>query len=395
MAVTQYTLTLPTVIYLDHNATTPVDDRVLKAMLPYFTQKFGNAASKAHRFGWVAADAVALARERVANLLNAEPAEITFTSGATEAINLALKGVWEVYAGKGNHIITVATEHKAVLDVCQSLERRGAQITYLPVNGDGLIDMAALQEAITPQTILVCVMMANNETGVLQPIAEIGKLCKERGVLFMSDLTQAVGKLPVDVQELGIDIAPLSAHKLYGPKGVGALYLRRRGPRVKLTPLIEGGGHENSLRSGTLNVPGIVGLGMAALLALEEQPQYHEHTLRLRNMLEDELLQLSGTSLNGSKFHRLPNTANISFEGIRAGGLLKTLADTVAVSSGSACTSALMEPSYVLKAMGVSDALAYNSIRFSIGKDTTETDIITTIAQVTEALQKLSKQPLP
>lgn len=376
-------------IYLDHNATTPVDTEVLQTMLPYFTEKFGNAASTAHHFGWVAADAVALARERVAALLNAEASEITFTSGATESINLALKGVWEVYPTKGKHIITVATEHKAVLDVCHGLEQKGAHITYLPVDSDGLINVMQLENAITPETILVCVMMANNETGVIQPIAEIGQLCKARGVLFMSDITQVVGKLPVDVQALGIDIAPLSAHKIYGPKGVGAIYLRRRGPRVKLPALIEGGGHENGTRSGTLNVPGIVGLGKAAELALSELLTYHKHTLHRRQLLERELLALPGTSLNGHPKQRLPNTANISFEGIQAGGLLKALADTVAVSSGSACTSALMEPSYVLKAMGVSDALAYNSIRFSLGKDTTEAEIRQTVAVVREVLAGL------
>lgn len=376
-------------IYLDHNATTPVDAQVLEAMLPYFTEKFGNAASTAHRFGWVAADAVALARERVAALLHAEPSEITFTSGATESINLALKGVWEVYQTKGKHMVTVATEHKAVLDVCQGLEQKGANITYLPVNSSGLISLQQLEEALTPETILVCVMMANNETGVIQPIAEIGQLCKERGVLFMSDITQALGKLPVDVQALGIDIAPLSAHKLYGPKGVGAIYLRRRGPRVKLPAMIEGGGHENGLRSGTLNVPGIVGLGKAAELALQQQPTYYQHTLHHRELLETALLALPGASLNGHATLRLPNTVNLSFEVIRAGGLLKALADTVAVSSGSACTSALMEPSYVLKAMGVSDALAYNSIRFSLGKDTTEAEIRETVVGVGEVLMGL------
>ncbi len=377
-------------IYLDHNATTPVDSRVLEAMLPYFTEKFGNAASTAHRFGWVASDAVALARERVAALLHAEPTEVTFTSGATESINLALKGVWEVYQTKGKHIITVATEHKAVLDVCAGLEQRGANITYLPVDHKGLIDLIQLEQAITPETILVCVMMANNETGVVQPIVEIGHLCKRHGVLFMSDITQALGKLPVDVQALGIDIAPLSAHKMYGPKGVGAIYLRRRGPRVKLPALIEGGGHESGLRSGTLNVPGIVGLGMAAEIALQEQNQYYNHTLALRKLLEQELLALQGASLNGNTAHRLPNTANISFAGLKAGGLLKTLADTVAVSSGSACTSALMEPSYVLKAMGVSDALAYNSIRFSLGKETTEAEVLQVVATVKGALIKIA-----
>lgn len=376
--------------YLDHNATTPVDPKVLEAMLPYFTQKFGNAASSAHRYGWVAADAVALARERVAELLNCEPAEVTFTSGATESINLALKGIFEAYQSKGNHIITVATEHKAVLDVCQSLEQRGATITYLPVDGHGLIDLAELEQTITPQTILVCVMMANNETGVVQPITEIGKVCKARGVIFMSDITQALGKLPVDVQQLGIDVAPLSAHKIYGPKGVGAIYLRRRGPRVRPTPLMEGGGHEGGLRSGTLNVPGIVGLGMAAEVARLGQADYYKHTLALRKLLEEALLALPNTHLNGHDSDRLPNTANISFGGIRGGSLLKYLAEQdIAVSSGSACTSALMEPSYVLKAMGISDELAYNSIRFSVGKDITEAEVLETVEVVKQALGQL------
>jgi cysteine desulfurase len=379
-------------IYLDHNATTPVDAPVLEAMLPYFTQKYGNAASTAHSFGWVAADAVALARERVATLLNCEPSEITFTSGATESINMALKGVFELYQTKGKHLITVATEHKAALDVCKGLEQRGAQVTYLPVDATGLIDLVDLEKAITHETILVCVMMANNETGVIQPIEAIARLCKERGVLFMSDITQAVGKLPLDVQTLGIDIAPLSAHKIYGPKGVGAIYLRRRGPRVKLAPLIEGGGHENGLRSGTLNVPGIVGLGMAAELAHQQQNTYCNHTLHLRQMLEEALQTLPKAMINGHPAQRLPNTANISFGGIRPGGLLKSLSDTVAVSSGSACTSALMEPSYVLKAMGLPDELAYNSIRFSLGKDTTEVEIEAVIETVSKALSLLRNQ---
>lgn len=376
-------------IYLDHNATTPVDAQVLEAMLPYFTQKYGNAASTAHRFGWVANDAVALARERVATLLNCEPSEVTFTSGATESINMALKGVFELYQSKGKHVITVATEHKAVLDVCKGLEQKGAEVTYLPVNHDGLIDLKQLAKAITPKTILVCIMMANNETGVLQPIKEIGKLCKEREVLFMSDITQAVGKMPVGMQALGIDIATMSAHKIYGPKGVGAIYMRRRGPRVKLPALIEGGGHENGLRSGTLNVPGIVGLGMAAELASQRECHYHQHTLLLRTKLESALLALPNAHLNGHLTLRLPNTANISFGGIRPGGLLKALSDTVAVSSGSACTSALMEPSFVLNAMGVPDDLAYNSIRFSLGKDTTEAEVQEVIGIVTQALAQL------
>jgi cysteine desulfurase len=377
-------------IYLDHNATTPVDAAVLEAMMPYFMHKYGNAASTAHRFGWVAADAVALAREHVAMLLNCEPNEIIFTSGATESVNMALKGVFEIYQTKGRHIVAVATEHKAVLDVCASLERRGAQVTYLPVDSNGLIDLAELEKAITPETILVCIMMANNETGVIQPIEAIGRLCKEHGVLFMSDITQAVGKLPVDVQALGIDIAPLSAHKMYGPKGVGALYLRRRGPRVKLTPMIEGGGHENGLRSGTLNVPGIVGLGMSAELAAETRTDYFNNTLYLRQMLEKTLLALPGARLNGHAGLRLPNTSNISFGGIRPGGLIKSLSNTVAVSSGSACTSALMEPSYVLKAMGVADELAYNSIRFSLGRNNTEAEIIEVTTLVQRLLESLS-----
>jgi len=337
----------------------------------------------------VAADAVALARERVATLLHCEPNEITFTSGATESINMALKGVFELYQTKGKHFITVATEHKAVLDVCKGLERRGAQVTYLPVDATGLIDLVDLEKAITPETILVCVMMANNETGVIQPIEAIGRLCKERGVLFMSDITQAVGKLPVNVQTLGIDIAPLSAHKIYGPKGVGAMFLRRRGPRVKLTPLIEGGGHENGLRNGTLNVPGIVGLGMAAVVAAKNQQDYFSNTLHLRQMLEKTLLALPGAWLNGHPTLRLSNTTNISFGGIRPGGLLKSLSDTVAVSSGSACTSALMEPSYVLKAMGVPDELAYNSIRFSLGRNSTEAEILEVVTLVQQLLDRL------
>lgn len=375
-----------TPIYLDYNATTPVDPQVLDAMLPYFTDRFGNAASKTHSFGWRAADAVDLATERIAQLINCEPAELIYTSGSTEGINLAMKGVFELYQTKGKHIITATTEHKAVLDVCKWLGQQGASMTYLPVNQDGLIDPADLKRAITDQTVLVSIMLGNNETGVLQPIKEMAAITHEHGAIFMSDATQAVGKIPVDVQELGIDLMPMSAHKLYGPKGVGALYIRRRNPRVKLMPQIDGGGHQKGLRSGTLNVPGIVGLGMACELAAQQLNNYGQHTVALRNLLQEELLKLSGAHVNGAIEPRLPNTLNMAFKGIQSEQLVRQLADTVAVATGSACTSAVMEPSHVLKAMGVSDEDAYGSIRFSLGKNTTREEIETAISKMRELL---------
>jgi cysteine desulfurase len=379
-------------LYLDYNATTPVDERVLAEMLPWFTENFGNAASKAHAYGWAAEEAVKHAREQVAQLINAEPSEIIFTSGATEAINLAIKGVYEAYHTKGNHIITVATEHKATLDTCKALEERGAEITYLPVNHDGIINLADLEAAITAKTILISVMLANNETGTIQDIAGISELAKTHDVLFMSDITQAIDKLAVDVQQLHIDIAPLSAHKFYGPKGIGALYVRRRDPRVSLTPLIHGGGHERGLRSGTLNVPGIVGIGKAAAIAHLEQPVDSVRITLLRNELEEGLKQIPGVVINGCTLHRLPNTLNISFTGLSVPTILGALSDKVAVSSGSACTSASLEPSYVLKAMGKDDETAYASIRFSLGRYTTEKDIIATIKEVKAVIERLASQ---
>ncbi len=374
-------------VYLDYNATTPVDPRVLEAMLPYFTQKFGNAASKTHAFGWIAEQAVDTARKQVAALINAEPSEIIFSSGATEAINLALKGVFEVYRSKGNHIITVASEHKAVLDCCKKLEQQGAQITYVPVNSDGLVSISQLQQAITPQTILICVMLANNEIGVIQPVEDIALIAHARNIIFMSDATQAVGKIKVDVQQSHIDLMPLSAHKLYGPKGAGALFIRRKNPRVNLIAQIDGGGHERNLRSGTLNVPGIVGLGKACAIAGDELEADIQRITHLRDMLQTALLQLMPEArINGSLTTRLPNTLNIAFPGIESNALLKRLANTVAAASGSACTSAVPEPSYVLKALGLDDATAYSSIRFSLGKPTTADEIQFAIQQITAAV---------
>ncbi len=361
-------------VYMDNNATTRVADEVLAEMLPYFTEKYGNAASKTHSYGWKADDAVELAREWVAGLIGAEPVELIFTSGATEAINLAIRGVFEAYKAKGNHIVTVQTEHKAVLDTCAALEKKGASVTYLPVNNSGLVSLTDLEAAVTDQTILVCVMYANNETGVLQDVAAMSALCHERGTLFMSDATQAVGKIPIDVQALGIDLMPLSAHKFYGPKGVGALYVRRRGPRVTLAPQIDDGGHERGLRSGTLNVPGIVGLGAAAKLAKRHLTTV-DAIANLRDALQEKLLQIEGSIVNGALPARLPNTLNISFKGVNSQQLVRQLADSVAVSTGSACTSAVMEPSHVLKAMGVSDEAAYASVRFSLGRYNTYEEV--------------------
>lgn len=376
-------------VYLDYNATTPCDPRVVDAMLPYFTRQFGNAASRTHAFGWQAEEAVNIAREQVASLIGAVPAEIVFTSGATEADNLALKGVFSMYARKGNHIITAATEHKAVLDTCRQLEKAGASISYLPVGTDGRVDPAAVAEAIRPETILIAIMLANNETGALQPVKEIGAIAKERQVLFFCDATQAVGKIPVNVQELGIDLLSCSAHKFYGPKGVGAIYLRRRDPRVKLTAQLDGGGHEKGVRSGTLNVPGIVGMGQAAAICQQELTEEASRLAGLRDMLEQGLLALGSVSVNGSTLHRLPNTSNLSFGHADGRGLMPGFNKDVAVSSGSACTSALMEPSYVLKAMGVSDELAYSSLRFSLGRFSTEEEISYAIEKVALTVRQL------
>ncbi|WP_421939167.1 IscS subfamily cysteine desulfurase [Pedobacter sp.] len=361
-------------IYLDNNATTPLDPRVLEAMLPYFTEKFGNAASRNHAFGWVAEEGVDYAREQVAKLIGCTEKEIIFTSGATEADNLAIKGVFEMYKEKGNHIITAVTEHKAVLDTCKHLEKNGARVTYLAVKEDGLIDLAELEAAMTPETILVSIMYGNNEIGVIQPVKEISAIAHKYGALFMTDATQAVGKIPVDVNADGIDLMAFSAHKMYGPKGVGALYVRRKNPRVKVTAQMDGGGHERGMRSGTLNVPGIVGLGKACELCRLEMESEAVRLSALRDRLETTLNKMEESYVNGNTEHRLPHVANISFKYVEGEGLMMAMKD-LAVSSGSACTSASLEPSYVLKSLGLSDDLAHSSIRYGLGRFTTEEDI--------------------
>jgi len=360
----------------------------MEVMLPYFTEQFGNAASRSHSFGWQAEEAVDYAREQVARLIGAEPKEIIFTSGATEGDNLAIKGVFEMYAGKGNHIITCVTEHKAVLDTCKHIEKLGGTVTYLPVNKEGLIDLQQLEAAITPRTILIAIMYANNETGTIQPVKAIGALAKKHNVLFFTDATQAVGKIPVDVIKDEIDILACSAHKLYGPKGVGALYVRRKNPRVRLTAQMDGGGHEKGMRSGTLNVPGIAGFGKAADICRQQLEADGERMSELRNKLENALLQLEATYVNGSQMHRLPHVANISFNFVNGDQLMMGLNKEIALSSGAACTSASMEPSYVLKALGVEDDLAHSSLRFSIGRYTTEEQI----DYVTERVKKTVEQ---
>lgn len=363
------------VIYLDNHATTPMDPRVLQEMLPTFTQVFGNAASRNHEYGWEAEELVDQARDRIARLINAGGKEIVFTSGATESNNLAIKGVAEMHREKGNHLITAVTEHKAVLDPCKRLESEGYEVTWLPVNREGLIDLDQLADSITDKTILVSIMAANNEIGVLQPVSEIGRLCKERGVLFHTDATQAVGKVPVDVEAMGIDLMSLSGHKLHGPKGIGALYVRRRKPRVRLTCQMDGGGHERGMRSGTLNVSGIVGLGKACDLAREEMAEESARVGGLRDRLKDKILgALDEVYVNGSLEHRLPGNLNVSFAYVEGESLLMGIED-VAVSSGSACTSASLEPSYVLRALGVGDELAHSSIRFGVGRFNTEEEI--------------------
>jgi len=375
-------------IYLDNNATTPLDPRVLEAMLPYFTEKFGNAASRNHAFGWVAEEGVDYAREQVAKLIGCTEKEIIFTSGATEADNLAIKGVFEMYKEKGNHIITAVTEHKAVLDTCKHLEKSGARVTYLSVKEDGLIDLAELEAAMTPETILVSIMYGNNEIGVVQPVKEISAIAHKHGALFMTDATQAVGKIPVDVNADGIDLMAFSAHKIYGPKGVGALYVRRKGPRVKVTAQMDGGGHERGMRSGTLNVPGIVGLGKACELCRLEMESEAIRLSALRDKLESTLNKMEESYVNGNTQHRLPHVANISFKYVEGEGLMMAMSD-LAVSSGSACTSASLEPSYVLKSLGLSDDLAHSSIRFGLGRFTTEAEIDQAIAVTEKAVNHL------
>lgn len=373
-------------VYLDNQATTPVDPRVLEAMLPYFTEKFGNPASRSHSFGWAAGEAVETARAQVAKLIGADPKEILFTSGGTEGDNLAIKGA--AYAGKakGNHIVTAVTEHKAVLDSCKHLEKEGIRVTYLPVRKDGLIDLDQFRQAITDQTILVTIMHANNEIGVLQPIAEIGQLCRERGVLFHTDAAQSIAKAPVNVAKQNIDLLSFSGHKLYAPKGVGAIYVR---DGVLLSPIIDGGGHERGMRSGTLNVPGIVGLGKACAIASEEMPKEACHIAGFRNRLRDRILgSITDCSINGSMELRLPGNLNLSFARVDGQALFMGLAD-VAVSSGAACTSAKLDPSYVLKALGLSDDLANSSLRFGIGRFNTEAEIDFAADRVIEVVSQL------
>ena len=376
-------------IYLDHNATTPMDPRVLEAMIPYFTENFGNAASRNHSFGWHAEEAVDYAREQVAQLINADPKEVIFTSGATEGDNLAIKGVYEMYASKGNHIITCTTEHKAVLDTCKHLEKLGAEVTYLDVQPDGLIDLKQLEAAMRPTTILVAIMYANNEIGVIQPIKEISAIAKKHGALFFTDAVQAVGKIPVDVIADGIDIMAFTAHKMYGPKGVGALYVRRKNPRVKVTAQMDGGGHERGMRSGTLNVPGIVGFGKACEIARTDMTADTERIAKLRDKLENALKQIDESYVNGNPAHRLPHVSNISFKYVEGEGLMMGFNQNIALSSGSACTSASLEPSYVLKALGLGDDLAHSSLRFGLGRYTTEEQIDYTIKAVTDTVLKL------
>jgi len=376
-------------IYMDNHATTPMDPRVLEAMLPYFMEKFGNAASRNHPFGWAAEEAVENAREQVAKLIGATVKEIIFTSGATESDNLAIKGVAEMYREKGNHIITAVTEHKAVLDTCKRLEKYGYRVTYMPVQKNGLVDLEELKKAIDDKTILVTIMAANNEIGVLQPWAEIGKICRERGVLFHTDGVQAIGKVPIDVNKDNIDLMSITAHKIYGPKGVGALYVRRKNPRVQISPIIDGGGHERGMRSGTLNVAGIVGLGKACEIAREEMSAEGKRLGGLRDRLKERIMsRLDETYINGSMEHRLPGNLNISFAYVEGESLLMCIND-VAVSSGSACTSATLEPSYVLKALGTGDDLAHSSIRFGIGRFNNEAEVDYVADRVCETVERL------
>jgi cysteine desulfurase len=376
-------------IYMDNQATSPLDPRVLEAMMPYLTTRFGNAASRSHSFGWEAEQAVEAARAQVARLIGAAPREIVFTSGATESNNLALKGVAEANCERGDHIVTQATEHKAVLDTCRHLEKNGCRVTYLPVQADGRIDPATLEQAIGGKTILVSIMAANNEIGVLQPIRAIGKICREKGVLFHTDAAQAVGKIPLDVAEDCIDLLSISAHKIYGPKGVGALYVRRRNPRVQIAAQIDGGGHERGMRSGTLNVPGIAGMGKACELALEEMEMEGAYLRTLRDRLRAKLeAGLGDVHVNGSMDYRLPGNLNMSFAGVESESLLMGLND-VALSSGSACTSATIEPSYVLKALGLADESAHASIRFGLGRFNTKAEVDYVADRVTDVVRRL------
>jgi len=377
-------------IYLDNNATTPTDPRVVDTMLPYFYDIPGNAASRNHPFGWKAEEAVEYAREQIANLIHADPKEIIFTSGATESDNLAIKGVFEMYASKGNHIITAKTEHKAILDACKKVEKMGGNVTYLNVKNDGLIDLSELEAAITDKTIMISIMWANNETGVIQPMKEIGNICKKHGILFMSDATQAVGKIPVDPKDVGVHLMAFTSHKMYGPKGVGALFVNRKNPRVKVTAQMDGGGHERGMRSGTLNVPGIVGFGKAAAIAQEEMLKDTDRLSKLRDKLENAFkTNLEEVYINGNTGSRMPHVTNISFKHVEGEGLMMTFNQNIAVSSGSACTSASLEPSYVLVALGLGDDLAHSSIRFSLGRFTTEDDVNYAIEAVTKGVNHM------
>ena len=376
-------------IYMDCHATTPVDPRVLEAMLPYFRDRFGNAASRNHSFGWQAEEAVEAARKQIAGLIGATAREIVFTSGATESDNLAIKGAARMYREKGDHIITVVTEHKAVLDTGKHLQKEGFQVTFLPVGRDGLVDLDRLRDAITPKTTVISVMAANNEIGVVQPIAEIGRIARERGVLFHTDAVQAAGKIPFDVEAMNVDMASLSAHKMYGPKGVGALYVRRRNPRVLLEPIIDGGGHERGMRSGTLNVPGIVGMGQASAIARADMAEEGRRVAALRDRLLAGMRNgLDEIFVNGSMEQRLPGNLNVSFAYVEGESLLMGISD-VAVSSGSACTSATLEPSYVLKALGVGDELAHSSIRFGLGRFNTEEEVDYVAGKMVQVVTRL------
>jgi cysteine desulfurase len=378
-------------VYLDHQATTPVDPEVLEAMLPYFSSEYGNSASRSHAFGWRAEEAVEQARESVASLVHARPGEIIFTSGATESDNLALLGVMGSPEAEGRHVVTCRTEHKAVLDCCARLEKLGHQVTYLPVDGTGLVAPDEVREAITDRTTLVTIMAANNEVGTLHPVREIGKIAREKGVLFHCDAAQAVGKIPVDVEEMGIDLMAISAHKIYGPKGVGALYIRKRHPRTRITPLILGGGHERGLRSGTLNVPGIVGFGKACAIAGRGMEEESRRLGGLRDRLQEGILsRLEGVRLNGNPHRRLPHCLNLSFTGVEGESLMLSMND-VAVSSGSACTSASREPSYVLRAMGVSAGMAHASLRFGLGRFNTPEQIDYVVDRVVESVERLRR----
>jgi cysteine desulfurase len=379
-------------VYLDNNATTQVDERVIEVMLPFFRRKYGNAASKTHVYGWIAEEAVEMARQQTAALIHAHPGEIVFTSGATESVNLAIKGVYEAYGFKGNHIITCETEHKAVLDTCKHLEKEGAEITKLPVQHDGMINLNNLEQNIKPTTILIAIMYANNETGVIQPVKEIASIARKYNVVYFCDAAQAVGKIPVDVVEDDVGLRSLSAHKIYGPKGVGALYVRRKEPRVKVIAQMDGGGHEKNMRSGTLNVPAVVGLGKACELCLGEMDAEASRLNILRNILEQSLVKLDRVFINGSEKYRLPHTTNLSFEGITSDRLIMSINKIAAVSAGSACTSALVEPSYVLKALGYGDERANASLRFGLGRFTTRQEIDFVIAAITRVVRELRSE---